>query len=335
MSKMNTRTEVVDNLLTTTWYDRSRPDVIDGVSKINPFYVKMIENGRIKEKAPDGTHWEYNIRYDRNDQNIQYFGRGSSFGVGEKETLTVLKFEVCNLGTSIIRYWETERKNKGKAKIIDYVQDLIEDTQTGLEEALATDVLAQNADSRSINALPTLISTTPTTGSIGGLTRSEHPFLQNVTYDFTGLTTAAKLLTAMTTVFNKCTEFKGGKKTKAAPDIILTTRQIYQDYEVLADAYRQIVSNTNTSADLGFGNLTFKGIPIFWDPECPSGCMYFLNTSTLEMPYDSDVWFEMTDWKWVDGTQLDRTAQILCVMNLICKFPAKNGVIHAITATST
>jgi len=335
MGKIAQRQEVIDNLLTDTWYTRIRGDIIDGVSKIRPFWDMMIESGKLKKKAPDGTHWEYNFRYARNRQNVKYIGRGDTFGLAEAETRTVMKFEVRDIGTSMVRMWKDEKKNKGSARIVSYVDELLSDTEMGLSEALSEDLLTQNASPMSINALPTLISTTPTVGTIGTLDRSEHKGLQNIAYDYTGKTPITDLLKAFATVVNKCTEFKGGRKGSSKPDIILTTRKIYQDYKDIANALRQIVTNSAPAANLGFGNLLYEDIPIFWDPDCPAGCVYFLNTDTLEFPYDPDYWFEMTEWKPVHGTSLDRTAQIICSANLICTLPAKNAVIYNYTPNNT
>jgi hypothetical protein len=125
-----------------------------------------------------------------------------------------------------------------------------------------------------------------------------------------------------------------GNGSRSTPDIILTTREIYQDYVNLAKMMGVFQFNTVTKrVDFGTGEAAFKGAEMFWDENCPAGCMYFLNTSTMQFAYDPDNWFEMTEWKTNEDT-LDRTAQIVAVGNLICDNFQKNGVIHSITAES-
>jgi len=63
--------------------------------------------------------------------------------------------------------------------------------------------------------------------------------------------------------------------------------------------------------------------------------IYFINTKTLELNYDPAVWMDMTDWKPVAGNSLDRNAQIVCRCNLVCNSFQPNGVIHAITTTTS
>jgi hypothetical protein len=132
-------------------------------------------------------------------------------------------------------------------------------------------------------------------------------------------------------MYNKCSLWKGGNQR--TPDIIMTTREIYQDYERICRALHQIVTNETSRAGLGFGNLMFKNVELFWDQNVPTGQMYFLNSDTLSMPYDPNAWFEMTEWKSIPDS-LDRMAQIVCVCNMVCTSPQKNGVIYNVTTVS-
>lgn len=331
MPTINQKTVLIDNLVTTTWYN-VKSQIIDQVFKITPFWDRMVEKGRIKEKVPDGTHFEYPVRYAKQDQNRKWFGRGDTFSKAEKESLTRLYFYTRNVGTNVVRFWDDDRKNNGKAKIIDYVEEIVENTKASLVDGFETDMLVQNSDALAMTAIPTLISSTPTTGTLGGLSRSANTYLQNQIKDFTGLTTGTNLLDEMTRMYNVCSEFKGG--TQRTPDLILTTRKVYQDYERICRALQSIVTNKTERASLGFGDLMFKNVEMFWAPGLADGSMYFLNTESIEMPYDPNAWFEMTPWKSIPDS-LDRMAQIVCVCNMICTMPQKNGVIYNITATTT
>lgn len=328
-------TRVIDNLMTTTWYD-IRPQVTDYAFQITPFYDKMVESGRIKERVPDGTHFEIPIRYAKQDGNIQWFGTGATFSEGEQESLTRLIFEIKNFGTSISRYWNIERKNKGKTRLINYVEELLDNTKMSLADALSAALLSPSSDPLAIDSLPDIITTTPTTGTYGGLTRSEYGGLQNNTIDFSSLTTSGSLLDKMTQMYNECTLYKGGRRS--TPNIILTSREVYQDYEAICRALQIISTNKTERASLGFGELMFKNVEVFWDPNCPQTSsteqrMYFLNTDHLELAYDPDSWFDMTEWK-SPHNKLDRYAQIVSVCQFFSDFPAKHGVIYDISPDS-
>ncbi len=329
-----TKTVVIDNLITSTWYS-IRKEITDTVFKITPFMVKLMDSGKIKARVPDGTHFEVPIRYAKADQNLQYFTRGTLFGTAEKEVNTNLLYYARNLGDSIVRYWDDDRKNRGTAKIISYVDDIIENHKSSITDKMETDLLSQSADANSFDALPTLIPNDPTSGTVGGQTRSASTtYLHNQYKDFTGLTTGTSLPDEMTRIYNLCGEYKGGSK-KRYPNLIITTRIVYQDYERICRALGQVILNTTERINLGFTELLFKSCEIMYSPACPAGKMFFVNTDTLEFAYDPGAWMEMTEWKPLAGNSLDRIAQIVCVGNLLCNHFPKNGVIFNITATTS
>lgn len=328
MATINSRTELIDTLTTQTWYD-VRKEIIDQVYQIRPFWDFLNSRGNIKAKVPDGTHFEVPVRYAKQDQNFQWFGKGATFGRASKESLTRLYFYVKNAGTSVVRYFDDEQKNKGAAKITSYVEELVWNTRESLVDALSAAVLDTAPAPDAIESLPSLISTTPLVGSVGGITRTTDAYLQNYIKDFTGLTTGTSLIDEMGTMYNKLCIYNGG-----APDIIITERRVYQDFERICEALRVIQSNTSSRASLGFGDLLYKNTEIFWDPNCPAGNMYLLNTKFLEFLYDPDVWFEMTEWK-TGPDEIDRTAQILCRCQFVCTKFLKQGVIYNITPTTS
>ena len=133
----------------------------------------------------------------------------------------------------------------------------------------------------------------------------------------------------MTSMWNKCSEFKGGGKPQT-PDIILTTRLVYEGYEKVARNLQTIQTNKTERVSLGFGDLMFKNAELFYSPSCPAGRMYFLNSATIEFVYDPAAWMDMTEWKPLEGRSLDRTAQIVCVCNQTCSHFQKNRIIFYI-----
>jgi len=323
--------EVVGNLITSTWYSVI-PKTIDSAFQVTPLYDVMMKSGKIKEKTPDGTHFEIPIRYSKQDQNRKWFGRADEFGVAEKESLTRLMYYVRNVGTSLLMVWDDVMKNRSKAKIIDYVDEMVENAKLSMIDGFEEDLFVQNTDSDSMHALQTLLPTDPTSGSIAGHTRSGQTFLQHNVKDFAGLTTEVNLLNEMDRMVNLCSIHASG--TQRRTNMIITTREIYQDLEIIARAMQVIQTSTSSRVSLGFGNITYKGIEIYWAPRCPSGVMYFLNTENLILYYDPSAWFQMTEWKSLPKG-LDKIAQVVCRCQLVCDQFRKQGLIYSITTTSS
>jgi hypothetical protein len=220
-------------------------------------------------------------------------------------------------------------KNKGEAQILSYSKELIENHKMTMESTLGS-ALWVSQGQNAVNTLPGLISTTPSVGTVGGIDRTANEYVRNQVYDFSGDTLADDLIPRMRSMYNECSKKKG--KGRQTPDCILTTQTIYEQYEeeALLLGQIQLASNKGTArADLGFGGLSFKGAEMYWDPECPEGNMYFLNSDTMEFAYDPDAYMEMTTWKGKYNS-LDRYAQVVTVCNLLFNNFAKNGVIYGI-----
>jgi len=329
---MQLRSEYVDNLVTTTWYDQ-RDQLFSDIWGITPLLDLLNEKGNIKSRLPVGRYFEIPIGYAKADQNQKWFGRGDTFGTQEKELWTTLQYVPKNFGDSIVRMWDDERKNKGKAQIMDYAKNLVDNHMMTQEETLQTALWdASGSDALALTGLPRYINSTPTTGVVGGIDRSKNPYMQNQATDYgAGYGTIdADLITAMTTMFNDCSKKKG--KGRKSPDIILTTQSLYEQYEEEARALGQIQmgdANGSRRADLGFGGLSFKGAELYWDPECTADAMYFLNSSTMEFCYDPDAYMTMTEWKKKHDA-LDKYAQVVTVCELCFNNFQKNGILYNI-----
>jgi hypothetical protein len=185
----------------------------------------------------------------------------------------------------------------------------------------------------SINALPTLITTTPTVGTIGGIDRANNTYVRNVVDDMDSVSLAASLVDRMESFYNTLSQLKGGM-ARQTPDLIITTKTIYEKYVGIARALGQYQINPSQGdgnrVNLGMGEAMFKSAEMFWDPNCPEGQMYFLNTDTLEFPYDPNWWMQMTAWK-DEPTTLERFAQVVTRCNLVCNNFNKNGVMFNMT----
>ena len=329
-SSMQHRSEYVDNLITTTWYD-VRNSLATDIWDITPLLDILNSKGKIKSKIPNGRYFEIPIAYAKADQNQKWFGRGDTFGSEEKELWTTLQYHRKNFGDSIVRYWADEMMQKGEAQILNYASNLLENHMETMKSTLATSLWSENPAGNEINSLPTLITTDPTSGTVGGLTRSANEYVQNLVYNMDGKSLATELIPTMRTFYNNCSMKRG--KGRTTPDIILTTQAIYEEYEDQAIALGQIqlANNKGTArADLGLGGLSYKGAEMYWDPECPEGQMYFLNSDTIEFVYDPDAYMEMTDWKKRHNS-LDKYAQVVTVCNLVFNNFQKNGVIYNMT----
>lgn len=76
--------------------------------------------------------------------------------------------------------------------------------------------------------------------------------------------------------------------------LIVTNEVHWRQYGNLIDPSRRWMSTVKT-LDGGFPMLEFNGIPVTWDPDCPSGVMHFLDEDVLELLVEEDLSVMDTD----------------------------------------
>ena len=325
MAAERTYSAAVDNIFTTTWQS-----IKDGIVSQNflmrPFLKKLVENGRITSQMSGGTAIRIDVEYAGQESNFKWIGRKEELGEAEDEFMTSFQFEWKYFAHSVERAFQDDHQNRGKGKIHDYVKRKVANMKNVVMDKIELS-LFQNQGAKAWLSLDDLVSTTPTTGTIGAINRANSPWARNWAYDFSGDSLEANLLPQMDNMINNLTRYMS--VSRPTPDIIITTQDVFERYHDRARAVHQIVANGEDSANLGFGNLTFRGIPMFWAPYCLSGRMYILNTMHLELIKDDFAWMNLGEWQKKINSE-DRVANLVGTGAFTTNYPRKQGVIYGI-----
>lgn len=224
----------------------------------------------------------------------------------QTNTLTMVEFKWQNAYEPIQLTRDEERQNSGSEhKILDLVA-----TKTMLSEKAIAKRLSQAfsvpvAGAGNLIDLTTLVNT-GTLGSIAGAT--------DTFWQATSVTSGAFATQGLTDMNNAYYTVSSGANEEN-PTHILTTKAIFQKYEQTRLPLERI-SNGDLSANAGFKNLTFKGIPIVYGNYISSGVMYMLNMNYVKLVVDSAT--DMFTTPFISPTnQMVRVAYILWRGNLI------------------
>ena len=106
-----------------------------------------------------------------------------------------------------------------------------------------------------------------------------------------------------------------GSSNEENPTHLLTTKAIFQKYEQTRLPLERI-SNGDLTANAGFRNLTFKGIPIMYGNQVGTGIMFGLNMNYITLAVDSATDFVTTEFI-TPTNQTIKVAYILWRGNLI------------------
>ena len=320
---VNTLSEALDNLYTSTWQNM-KEDAKDNIFSAMPFWYWMKEKGKLKP-VTGGRFITEPLAYDDNE-NVVWLGKGGTTSLNDYEFLTVAKYDWKYLAVPIVRFGVDDQQNSGKNQIMSLMNAKLDNSKNSFINQLETRLCGSGAaDAKYMLGLQDLVPADPTASTTicGGINPSTYTWWRNQTSTMSGLSFATYGVSKMRTILNDCSNNLG----QDTPDIILTDQTSYEYYEdAVLDHYRVTSSKM---ADAGFTNQTFKGIPMVWAPSI-SQKMYFLNTRYLYMNYDPRLNMDMTSWKEIPNQVNDRVAQIM----LACEFTVSRrkcqGVIHTI-----
>ncbi|MCJ7714734.1 phage major capsid protein [Candidatus Bathyarchaeota archaeon] len=315
--------EKFDDLHTSTWF-RKKKDVVDNIFDAIPIFKVMKSKGLFVDLS-GGTDIIQPLEYGENS-TVSWIGHGSRFDLEQDEIITAAKYDWKWIGGSVVRYFTNESLNKGEAALFNYTEKNIKNLNKTLKKELNSALLNDGSQATlAMEGFKKYVQSTPATGTVGGIDASTNSWWRNQHTAMTGLDHTVYLIDYMRTMYDDCSD-DGGTDT---PQMLVTTKAIknwYED-EALDSHY---YTESNEMADLGIKGCAFKGAPIIWSDTCDAGLMYFLNLNYFEMAYDPSKWFEMTEWKTAQDN-LERVAQVVAQLNLICSNREKQGLLSAIT----
>ena len=254
-------TTIDDTVLTTSLADYSKK-LTDNV--YNSTVVLKLAN-QYKKLVDGGTSLVETLIKEKQDDGGFYLGADVLNNTQGHDT-TICEFRWQNAYEPIVITRDEERMNSGAMhKILD-----LAGTKTMLSEKAIADRLSQ-ALSKPVGAAGNLVDleTLVAAGTLGTIAGATYTFWQ-ATVTTSGAF-ATQGLTDMTTGYYAVSS----DATTDNPTHIITTKTIFQKFEQTRLPLERI-SNTLT-ANAGFQNLTFKGIPIFYGNYIDTGLLFELN----------------------------------------------------------
>jgi len=250
-------------------------------NKYNENIVERIVNQAGNKKMIDGglSIVETLIKEKQDDGGFYLGGDVLNTNQGDYTTLVEFKWQNAYEPIQITR--DEERQNSGSEhKILSLVE-----TKTKLANLAIRDRLEQ-AYSTPVGAANNLadLETIVNTGALGNLNGASSTFWQ--AYVAASGSFATQGLTDMTT----STYAVSSAANIDNPTLYLTNKIIFQKFEQTRLPLERI-SDGDLSANAGFKNLTFKGVPVTYGNYIASGLMFGLNMNYLYLAVDT-----MTDY---------------------------------------
>lgn len=235
------------------------------------------------------------------------------------------------IGTVVMSDLESDR-NSGDGAVFDLLPAKLESLKKSIRRAMNAMFFADGTGngSKDFNGLASLVSSTPTTGTVEGINRATFSFFRN--QQASGAQTLSafdNLRATLRTLYNSASNGMGD----AHPTFIVTTQTVFEGYEGLLTPQERFTDASKSGVvDGGFQNekVKFKGAMMSYDVACPSGLAYELNPDFLKLVYKTGSWMKPYD----AVRPANQTVEIFAVRsmgNLITTMPRRLAVATSIS----
>lgn len=311
-----------DEILTTTLANH-RDKLVDNIFSARPLAFFLKEAGQIK-LISGGHKIVIPVVYEGNS-TVGAYSKYEALSTTAQDGLTAAEFSWKTWAGTISIAGIEEAQNAGTEQIIDLLEAKVMQTEEQMIEKLddwlitSTTTEATDSSNEAPTGIKRLVADSAGT-SIGGIDQTSDTWWAP---GYKDTTAEAISIGRMGTAYNTVS---GGNDQ---PNLVLTTRVLYEAYEALLQP--QLRYSNSKTADAGFQNLMFKGAPVCFDTYVDAGYMYFLNTKYLQLVGHKDNWFKATPFVRPNNTDA-RYAQIICYGNLTVSSRRRQGVLTAKTA---
>jgi len=307
----------VDSVLTTTLANY-RKQLIDNIFDDFVLLWWLREKGKVRHDD-GGTSIVEHILYQKSSAGGWYSGY-EQLDTTPQEGLRPAEFlwRQCAYSISISRL--EERQNSGKNRMINLLEAKTYQAEQSIKDNIAAALLASSRATKAINTLNELVDSS---GTIGGIDRSTNSWWQST--ETASGSFASQGISDMRTLYNTVSSSAG----KDHPDLIITTRAIYEYYE--NTLLPQVRYQSLEMANAGFESLRFKAADITYDQYGISGVLFMLNSKYITLVIDTETDFITTPFVR-PSNQDAKTAQILFMGNVTINNPRRMGKLTGISA---
>ena len=222
-------------------------------------------------------------------------------------------------------------QNTGTERMIDLMEARISNAERTMTNNISVDTysLGTASGGKQIGGLQALVSTTPTLGTVGGISRVNFSFWQNVAYS--GVTNGGAAVSASNIQSYMNSTYVQLVRNADKPDLIVADNNYWTFYLSSLQAIQRITQISPGEA--GFQSLKYMSSDVMLDGgfggTAPANIMYFLNTDYIFFRPHKDRNFIVEDGDRVPVNQDAIVKLILWAGNLTLSNASLQGVLSA------
>lgn len=290
----------LSEIVTTTL--RNRTGVLqDNVSRNNALLARLNKKGHIKTFSGGRTIVQ-ELDYANNSTFLWYSGY-QTLNINPSQVFTAAEFPIRQAALAVSISGLEELQNSGEEAIIDLLEGRVQNGERTFMNGLSNGVYGDGSVAGSIGGLQLLVASSPTSGVVGGIDRSQWPFWRNIVFSALtnggAATNTANILGYMNSIWVQLC------RGRDFPDLIVADNNMYRFYLQALQSIQRISSETgapelaqnnfqtikymNSDVVLDGGFQGFSADPLPFETASgtsavggvPTNQMWFLNTNYI------------------------------------------------------
>lgn len=306
----------IGEMVTVSLRERSG-ELSDIVTNHNALLRRLDKKGN-KKPVDGGREIVEELEYAENG-TVKWYSDYEVLDTSPQRVFDAATFDWRQLSGNVTISGLEELKNAGKNRIINLIDKRMKNLEKSLRNTMATAIYNDGTDPKAVGGLRFLVADDPTTSSVvGGVNQNTYSWWRNETRTVSGSFSASNVTNAMNLLWlDIC---RGTDK----PDFIVGDANSYNAYENSLQAIQR-VGNAD-EADAGYMTLKYKGADVFYDDQCPTDHLYFLDTDYIYLRPHTQRQF--VPLKRRESTNQDAFVQpVVWAGNLTCSNRGQQGVI--------
>lgn len=315
--------------IVSTTFRNHRKEIADNFTKHNALYRRIAKKGKTRSES-GGYSIVQPLEYAGNGTYQRYSGF-DVLNVAQSDVFSAAEYNWRQIAIHVTSSGYELRVNAGPERIANLAKSRIRNAINTFANNFSSDLYGDGTLTNQIDGLQKIIADAGT-GTVGGIDSSTWAFWQNVVQSaaaplqgggaITPSATQGIMESLMLPLFMALT--RGNDK----PNMIVASDDYFSFYEGGLLGYKRMVDKE--SADGGFMELAYKGVPVFFDgvSGMPAAHMYFLNDNYFEVVTHAEA--NMTVMEEAKPYNQDAVVvPILWMGNLTCSNRALQGVLKA------
>lgn len=281
----------VSDLIATTIAARSRK-LADNLAHNNALLFQLNKRGNVRTVS-GGTHIMEEIMYDDGgDGSAGSYSGYDVIDITPDSPISAAEFDFKQYAASITISGMEMLQNAGREQMIDLLEGRIQVAESRLQNRIAADIYGDGTGNggKDITGLQAAISSTPTTGTYGGIDRATWNFWRNQVISCTSDVGADMSASTILSGMNKLALATARGRDRV--DLIVADNEAFDYYQSALQAIQRITNDTGQGlAGAGFTTLKYFGAGASADVvfdggiggNMPEKTMYFINTRYLRL----------------------------------------------------